>query len=587
MDTTPALPSCSGDNSAGVSQPSHVTHVTPATTREVFQWPQNIANALLEPDVVCRLQSWFLGRVHMYSDYSGYGSEMEAMRCGLRALTEKHGWSLPPDAVIFRRACDIDALPQKVLTALGQRTCQGRMCLFGDVVEHCAPAAVEYLRAAMPAENSSQEHAEAAFAAILQWLMENRAWALPAQQKQYCLVHKTCCYVSPMASWMLNAKTMLSKKRKAAEALVADDGAAGASADGPGPSTQRLASILSPGVNEDVVDIGKPGMDRPLCCNFAGVSCDGWSSMGSQKRFGHSSELPHAVWVVERRTRSEQGLEDLAFLECTQNYPIMEKLAAPLSCSRQVLHLKVSPADFGFPAVRTRVFGACLNLSTVTWLGPDNWQADFRDKFFRNCVASGQALFVAPDQERFREYEKLAATQKNYIAAATFPQLSDEQLVGSLLTPGQQQRVDKFLAARAGLESSAGDYLFDADHHLEARKMAGPLWPCMLTHGCILSAPRRGKLQVATGLEHFGAQGLHLFEATAQDNPISPLRPILQTLKIHQQKQLSGRGIHVAVLSAWMYYILSNTVPVWKSFPRTKSLSWENVDCEDDDDDDA
>ena len=40
---------------------------------------------------------------------------------------------------------------------------------------------------------------------------------------------------------------------------------------------------------------------RPLRINIAGVPCTAWSSMGSQARFGHGSERPHAVWLAERK----------------------------------------------------------------------------------------------------------------------------------------------------------------------------------------------------------------------------------------------------------------------------------------------
>ena len=105
--------------------------------------------------------------------------------------------------------------------------------------------------------------------------------------------------------------------------------------------------------------------------------------------------------------------------------------------------------------------------------------------------------------------------------------------------------------------------------------MAGPLWPCMLTHGTILSAPRSGGFQVATSLEHFGAQGLHMFPATTLDNPVSPLRAILQDMKHQQLKQLAGRGVNAAILSAFMYYVLSNIVPAWKVCPTPRAFSWE------------
>ena len=113
--------------------------------------------------------------------------------------------------------------------------------------------------------------------------------------------------------------------------------------------------------------------------------------------------------LVEQPVTAEQGLEDMAFLECrplidkpspckglntrisiihpikgrgfmeswvdiTRNYPAQEQLAMPLEKTHRVLYLKCCPADFGLPVARTRVFETCLNMPRVTWLGPDNWQ---------------------------------------------------------------------------------------------------------------------------------------------------------------------------------------------------------------------
>ena len=555
--------------------------------RNLFQWPQRVASAIVEADAVCRLHSHLLGKIVVSSDYSGYGSEIEALQCSFRAFVQKHSWHFAEPPFVFKRACDIGTGPQKVLSSLSKSHMGSKMCVFSDVVEHCHPRAVEYLRSAVPLPDASPEDAERAYAEMLEWLLKNRAWALPGDQVQKCLVHSGMCYVSPMASYMLNARSVLSKKRKVAQAMLDASDPSSASASSDRPSDQQLARVLSPSNDEGCLDFARPGMDRPLSISFAGVTCDGWSSMGSQKRFAHESELAHNVFVAERLARSEQGLEDIAFVECTQHYPAHQKLQEPLQGSHRVLSMRISPIDLGYPVSRSRMFAVCLNTQTVAWLGPQDWEADFKAKFFRSCDASGSALFAAPDEERIAEYKGMAAQQKNYMSREALRGLSDADLLAATLSPGQLQRAEKYLGARTQHENPAGEYLFDVDHHLEARRMAGQNWPCMLTHGCIISAPRHGRLQIATAAEHFGAQGLHLFNATTQDNCESPLRSILRGFKPSQLKTLSGRGVHLAVLSAWIYYCLSNILPIWRTSPSVlsnRSLSWETVDHDESDD---
>ena len=544
--------------------------------RDMFRWPQNVAQAF-SVDAASRLHSMLVSKVVVASDYSGYGSEIEALSCTLRELQKQCHWNFAEFPFIFKRVCDIGPVPQKVLTALSLTCHQGRMCVFEDVVDHCHPNAAEYLRASVPPEGCSQQEAENAHSEILQWLLRNRSWALADDVKQRCLVHKKQCSVCPMASWIANSQVMLAKKRKHAEAMLEGDSHSQS-------SNEKLARVLSPSTDEDL-SCCKPGLDRPWSISFAGVTCDGWSSMGSQQRFGHMSELPHAVWLVERLVRGERCAEDVGFVECTSRYPAAAK-HAPLQGSHRLLHFTCNPLLLGYPVSRPRVFGALLNTATVAWIGPEDWEQDFLAKFGADCKVSGDCLFAAADSERFEEYSQLAASQKNFISPESFRSLSAEQCLQSILSPGQQQRVAKFLDRRTDLESPGGHFLFDADHHIEARRMAGPFWPCMLTHGCIISAPRCGEMRLATGLEHFGAQGLHLYHASSVDNPVSPLKPMLQDLKIHQQKNLSGRGVHLAVLSSFMWYVLSHTVPLWQASPLRNSLSWQLVDNGDNGDDD-
>ena len=539
--------------------------------RAVFQWPQQVAKAF-SADAACRLHALLLAKVLVASDYSGYGSEIEALSCGCAALQKTHAWQFPAPPLVFKRVCDIGGIPQQVLTSLSQQRFGGRMCVFSDIVDHCHPQAAAYLRASVPDEESTQAAAEEAYQSMLAWLIRNRSWALSAECKQWCLVHKAMCSVCPAEGWIQNLQVLRQNMRK--RKLPERDAESDKSNFDPGCSDAASESEPLAALPETTQT--KPGMDRPWSISFAGVTCDGWSTMGSQARFGHASELPRNVWVVERLVRGEQSCEDVAFVECTSKYPAAEKLS-PLLNSHKVLHFKCSPLQLGYPVSRPRVFAACLNLRTTVWVGPEDWQNDFMDKFGMDCVVAGDTLFVASDEERHLEYEQLAAQQKNFIPAKLFKDFSDDQCLSSMLTPGQQERVAKYVQCRSDHESPGGHLLFDADHHLHARRMAGPYWPCMLTHGSIISAPRNGQKRLATALEHFGAQGLHLFSASSADNAVSPLKPILQTLKIHQLKNLSGRGVHLGVLSAFMWYVLSNTIPLWQACPLRHSLSWDQA----------
>eukprot|EP00439_Symbiodinium_sp_Y106_P027305 s6368_g3.t1 len=552
---------------------------SPLNIRELFQWPQRVA-AALDPAELCRLRSILLSDVVVFSDYSGYGSEREALTCVLRAICQRHGWHLERDPFIYARSCDIGQLPQQVLQALAESSdVKSRPCLFADVVEHCAPQAVSWLRAAVPADDCSMDEAVKAYNTIMEWLLANRSWVFPLDGKQACLIHKKACPVCPMAGWAARVQHLQdlqgAQKRKHDEAFLHETEAA-AVEEGAGSS--NLATTVSAEACESAAEGNGEHLafDRPLSVCFAGVSCDGWSVMGSQKRFAHHSELPHNVFVAERVARAEQGIEDVCFVECTAKYPCEQKLSQPMAGSHHVLHFRCNPLSFGFPVSRPRVFAACLNLRSVVWVGPNDWEQDFANKFYSSCAVSGDALLVSTPEERASVYREMAQLQKNYVAPKTsWDSLSPADLLAATLPPGQQQRAGKYLDCRHRMEGSCGSFLFDVDHHVEMRNMGGPYWPCLLTHGCVVSAPRQGRIRIATPSEHFAAQGLHILPGACQDNPASPLAPILLSLKGHQMKQLSGRGVHLAVLSAWMMYILSNIVPRSKAITFCRLGTWD------------
>ena len=52
-------------------------------------------------------------------------------------------------------------------------------------------------------------------------------------------------------------------------------------------------------------------------------------------------------------------------------------------------------------------------------------------------------------------------------------------------------------------------------------------------------------------------------------------------------KQLSGRGVHLAVLGAWMMYILSNIVPRSKTISFCRLGTWDTKAQHTDSDSDA
>ena len=89
----------------------------PATLREVFQWPQTVADGL-SADEAARfehlLQSNGFGCV-IYSDYSGIESYRECLEATVNAMIDRWNWDVAPDVLSFSRSCDKSPVCQRVL----------------------------------------------------------------------------------------------------------------------------------------------------------------------------------------------------------------------------------------------------------------------------------------------------------------------------------------------------------------------------------------------------------------------------------------------------------------------------------------
>jgi hypothetical protein len=154
---------------------------------------------------------------------------------------------------------------------------------------------------------------------------------------------------------------------------------------------------------------------KPLVINTAGVTCHAWSNEGHQEQFAHISEVDHEVWVAERHVRGGRGEEHLAFVECTPKYPYQQKLVEKLP-GHTVLSITTGPEELGYPTKRRRLQAACINNKVLKWVGPDDYETDFKERFYKANIIGGRALFLASDEEVFKEYSELALTQKNHIS---------------------------------------------------------------------------------------------------------------------------------------------------------------------------
>ena len=130
------------------------------------------------------------------------------------------------------------------------------------------------------------------------------------------------------------------------------------------------------------------------------------------------------------------------------------------------------------------------------------------------------------------------------------------EILRASLPAGAGVRLDAHLERQAELEGIGGAYLFDVQHWPGVKMTpGGPLFPCQLTHGDVVSA---SKLRTASGMEHLFAQGFHVFETGT--GYVSPLLPFFRTLSESQLKRASGNGWSLPAVAAWIVYVWANTI---------------------------
>ena len=111
-------------------------------------------------------------------------------------------------------------------------------------------------------------------------------------------------------------------------------------------------------------------------------------------------------------------------------------------------------------------------------------------------------------------------------------------------------------------ETLAGMMMADLEQNPGFGASSGPLWPVQLTHGQVVCMHRQqdGSMdwRLATPLEHFTSQGFHVLPPVQQDFKADAMVEALKGMSPSKLKMLAGNGQHLPVMSAWIFYILSN-----------------------------
>ena len=503
----------------------------PTSVDEAFNWPlDKVEKVVGDQERKLRLMSFMMHGVGFTSDYSGFDCPRECLTQLDTAFTIKDWpWQGQGQRFEFLRSCDRAQSPQSVLLHLARVNDKGCSCVFSDIndrldeettvlVDKMEPNKVSELDRVTLADgfaargSTERGHMARAYADMQAWFMDKRASLFNRNTKSYCLVHEKDCFAYPC---MENRK-------------VADE--------------------------------------KRLLFNISGNVCWAWSSCGQHAADAHESERTFGIWAAERKSLAEQNLEDGFFEECTSQFPVARKIAAPLASSHHVVWVTTCPGLQGFPTTRPRVFSAGLNRKGMAWLGPskpEDIQADFDSIFSTTMELSGHVFFRAETPDIVQDLQKRLRDRGNHSPVADVASASedgggfilDPSTLECFLPPGATQRFWSYDNGRAANEGVGGAFLADVEHWPGQRRgLGGPLFPCQLTHGTVVDWE---SMRPATPMESLSAQGFHVLGDLSLFK--SPLANFLRTLSRSKLLHLVGNGINLPAFAAWILYVWSNS----------------------------
>ena len=503
----------------------------------------------------------------------GMECQREALEKGLKGLIEVWNWHFDDKhcALRFTYTCDCGHTQIKVLT-LAANLDEHMPCHFENNMDRLPKYVQSWIEAASPKATDSIEVKQKAYQDIRTYLHCNRHSAFPLDATSYCTVHWKRCPIVKSNQIMGEPTTSLPPPMA------------------PPPSSGELISNSISGSVGSGDNSGGPsgilGSPTPFAkgrytFHVGGWTCVAWSGVGSQTGSAHDSEVPLSIFLEERMARAEQKVEDGFFGECVPRFPVKEKLADTMADTHVVLWIYDDPSLHGQGVNRKRVHIAGIAKHRFKWIGPIDYPSDFKQRFHRISNMTGVDWLLSSNDERLDEYVRLAQIQGHHLSPEQIQAMNGKELLCHVQPPGANRRYKEWHAQRQQHQDIA-HYFGDLQHHAGSKGCGGGAnFPCMLTHGTLLCMGLSvDNWKIATANEHLAAQGLAMFEPMAQKYGNPRLYNILNKLTTFEKKLLAGNGMHLRVEAAWIYYVLSNIVPVdqvMRPLLTSMSAEWDSL----------
>ena len=239
--------------------------------------------------------------------------------------------------------------------------------------------------------------------------------------------------------------------------------------------------------------------------------------------------------------------------------------------THEILSVVAYSRDIGHPDLRHRRITAGLNRLTVRYVGSSDHQQEFEKIFFCSLALTADVYLVADNEEICDEYiDRCEKDNVFFDSQVNAPQ----EIWPYVLSPEAKSRLRAWqrCAAGCGIES----YFCD----VKDRPRGATPKECLPTQlpGTMMFSPKRNGLM--TSKELLAVQGLHMYPH--QDGSfVSGFTNVFDRLTPAQRQRLAGGSLNAALYSAFVWFVLSNTVPVEQVEPRSFAMCDVSSDEED------
>eukprot|EP00971_Amphidinium_carterae_P241085 4786421-Amphidinium_carterae.1 len=275
--------------------------------------------------------------------------------------------------------------------------------------------------------------------------------------------------------------------------------------------------------------------------NAAGVQCTPWSAFGSKDGVSSEHMLPFHCWL--QRCLQKQ----LTFI-VVENSPLfpVKLLTRKLESDYVCRYLVFGPEDMGFPVQRRRLVFFAVRKSHFTWVGPsqDEIARNFMQIFQRKAVLTADDLITDTDKNQMSMWKRLGQRRVCFISDTA---KREELDLKPLLTQRESARFDEYkklydnaVAENPSLPCFVVDLHQNPQHR--ARCSSSGLFT-QVSHGLVYSFSR-----------HWLYTPLELLQAHCW----SPPETFLEQFTVTDLHKLTGNGMHLASMSAWLVFCLGN-----------------------------